>query len=325
MRLATVSIDSGPILAFQLNDDLYSFPQAWRAVKGLAHRPDTASCTPHFSAPVGASVNPTTEGLQAPPLLRDIHAFINAGQEALSLANHVITEFKQLVASGAPIPDPVPGDAVLAPIPRPRKNVFCVGRNYADHAKERGADVPKYPVFFTKAPTTVVGPGARVLLPPQTAQFDYEGELAVIIGKEGRDIPKDRACDYIFGYTIINDLTARDLQSSHMQFFKGKSLDGSCPMGPVIVTADEVGELSRLTLETRVNGEIRQSAPLSDMIFDVPTLIESLSDGLTLEPGDIIATGTPSGVGSATGRFLAKGDVVSVTIGPLGTLTTYIV
>lgn len=313
MRLATVATGQGPALAFTLGTKIYTFQQAWDALeKHHAQRGTTP-----FRSPTGVSLDPTT--------LCDIHTFIEGGEAALELASWLIDEFEALAATDSPLSPPIPNESLLAPIPRPRKNVFCVGRNYADHAKERGADVPKAPVFFTKAPTTVVGPDARVPLPPQTNQFDYEGELAVVIGKKGRDIPKEKAPEHIFGYTIINDLTARDLQSRHMQFFKGKSLDGSCPMGPFIVTADELGKFSQVVIETRVNGEVRQSALLSEMIFDVPTLIEVLSDGLTLEPGDIIATGTPSGVGSATGRFLAKGDVVTVSIGPLGTLTTYIV
>lgn len=316
MRLATITTGYGATLAFELGGHVYPFRQVWELLEQRFHASEAGPASPTLEAPPAAG---------DPSVLYDIHSFIDAGEAAISLGRWVVARFQHLLASGVPLPPPVPRDKLLAPIPRPRKNVFCVGRNYADHAKERGADVPQYPVFFTKAPTTVVGPDARVPLPPQTSQFDYEGELAVIIGKKGKDIPKDRAREYIFGYTIVNDLTARDLQSRHMQFFKGKSLDGTCPMGPVIVTADEVGDLSRHRLETRVNGEVRQSALLSQMIFDVPTLIESLSDGLTLEPGDIIATGTPSGVGSATGRFLARGDVVSISVDPLGTLITYIV
>lgn len=309
MRLATVATASGPALAFELDGQLYPFREAWEFLQRI-HEPTAAE-------PLAASLDPS--------VLDDIHRFIEAGETALAFGRWVISRVEELKAEGAPVPPAAPRENLLAPIPRPRKNVFCVGRNYADHAKERGADVPRYPVFFTKAPTTVVGPDARVPYPAQTAQLDYEGELAVIIGKRGRDIPKERAGEYIFGYTIVNDLTARDLQSRHMQFFKGKSLDGTCPMGPVIATADEVGDLAHVALETRVNGEVRQAATVSQMIFDVPTLIENLSDGLTLEPGDIIATGTPSGVGSATGRFLSKRDVVSVSVGPIGTLITYIV
>lgn len=272
MRLATVATEHGPALAFEIEAGIFTFRQALDVLERSPARKDAGA------------TGMLPEARCEPAVLDDIHALIDGGEPALRFASRVIEAFAALGEPAVQSQSPVSRDALLAPIVRPRKNIFCVGRNYADHAKERGADVPTDPVFFTKAPTTVVGPDAQVPLPPQTAQFDYEGELAVIIGKRGRDIPKAEAHEYIFGYTILNDLTARDLQSRHLQFFKGKSLDQSCPMGPVIVT-----------------------------------------DGLTLEPGDIIATGTPSGVGSATGRFLAKGDVVTVSITSLGTLTTYIV
>src|SRR5690606_14359004 len=156
-------------------------------------------------------------------------------------------------------------------------------------------------------------------------QFDYEGEVAVIIGRGGRDIPKEQAEQHIFGYTIANDLTARDLQKRHQQFFRGKSLDYTCPLGPWIVTADELESVNHLQLETRVNGEVRQSGSTAEMIFDIPTLIHVLSDGMTLEPGDIILTGTPVGVGAALGKLLQPGDRIDVSITGTGTLTTYIV
>ena len=213
---------------------------------------------------------------------------------------------------------------LLAPLPPPGKNVFCVGRNYAEHIAEGARaqnvkiDVTEVPVFFTKPPTAVIGPGAPVpIFPHLSTQIDYEVELAVVIGTAGRDIPRERALEHVFGYTIVNDITARDVQRRHGgQYFKGKGLDGSCPMGPWIVTADEIPDPAGLGIRSRVNGELRQDSTTASMIFDIPTLIASLSEGLTLEPGDMLATGTPSGVGYAMDppRFLADGDVVACEI-----------
>jgi 2-keto-4-pentenoate hydratase/2-oxohepta-3-ene-1,7-dioic acid hydratase in catechol pathway len=208
----------------------------------------------------------------------------------------------------------------LAPIPRPRKNILCVGRNYADHAAEQGAAAPVDPVLFTKAPTTVVGHEMEVPHPPGVQEFDYEGELALIIGVGGVNIRKENAMQHVFGYTALNDLTARDAQRRHLQWFKGKSYDASCPMGPVVVSAHAMGDLASVRVQTRVNGELRQDQPVSDMLFDIPTIIEVLSHGMTLEPGDVIATGTPSGVGAPSKRFLKPGDVVEVEVSGIGVL-----
>ena len=220
---------------------------------------------------------------------------------------------------------------LLAPIPRPPRNIFCVGKNYREHVLEFGrsgydtsasVEVPQQPIVFTKAPSTVVGPGSSI--DPHldlTAELDYEGELAVIIGHGGRAISRDQAMSHVWGYTIVNDVTARDRQRDHKQWFLGKSLDTHCPMGPWAVTADEV-DLATATIETSVNGELRQQANVSAMIFDIPALIECISAGITLEPGDIIATGTPAGVGVGftPARFLHPGDLIEVTIDGIGTL-----
>ena len=223
---------------------------------------------------------------------------------------------------------------LLAPIPRPAKNIFCVGKNYHEHAKEfhdsgfdasaGAAAIPDLPIIFTKAATTVIGPKAPIPgSSDPTQSVDYEGELTVVIGKGGRGIRKADAYAHVFGYTIINDVTARTLQHAHKQWFLGKNLDGFCPMGPCVVTADEVPDVGGLRLETRVNGEVRQSAAVSDLIFDIPTLIETISGVMTLEPGDLIATGTPVGVGIGfkPPKYLKAGDTVSITIEPIGTLT----
>jgi 2-keto-4-pentenoate hydratase/2-oxohepta-3-ene-1,7-dioic acid hydratase in catechol pathway len=222
----------------------------------------------------------------------------------------------------------------LAPIPQPIRNVFCVGRNYVDHVKEganaRNSDVklPVAPQFFTKATHTVIGPGAEVRLDTKlTQRLDYEVELAVVIGRSGRDIPSANAFDYVFGYTIANDVTARDLQRRHEQWFKGKSLDTTLPLGPMIVTSDAIGDPKTLELSMTINGQERQRARVDQMIFDIPTIIEQLSAGMTLEPGDIIATGTPSGVGFAMNppQYLHDGDEMLASIERIGELRNRVV
>ena len=223
---------------------------------------------------------------------------------------------------------------LLAPIPVPVRNIFCVGRNYVDHVKEGYAKVgketklPEVPQFFTKATHAVNAPHGDVRLDPRiTRLLDYEVELAVIIGRGGRDIPKERAFDHVFGYTVANDLTARDLQRRHEQWFKGKSLDTTCPLGPCIVDRAQIGDPATLELSLTVNGEERQRARVAQMIFDIPTIIASLSAGMTLDAGDIIATGTPSGVGFAMtpSQALKGGDLVVATIDRIGTLHNRIV
>lgn len=229
-------------------------------------------------------------------------------------------------------------DALLvAPIPKPPKHVLCLGRNYAEHAAESlraygeapaAEDKPEYPVIFTKAPTTIIGPYSEIPYDASVStKIDWEGELAIVIGKEGKNISRDDAMEYIFGYTVVNDISARDIQKRHGgQFFKGKSLDGSCPMGPWIVSADEVGDPNNLQLTTRVNGLLKQNANTSTMLFDVAEIIEQMSLGMTLEPGDVIATGTPAGVGHARTppEFLVPGDLVEVEIEKIGTIRNHI-
>jgi len=221
-----------------------------------------------------------------------------------------------------------------APIPRPSKNVFCLGLNYAAHAKEssqaRGREmkIPTVPVIFTKAPTTVCGPYDDVRVDRRvTQQVDWEVELGVVIGRSGRDVARADALSHVFGYTVINDLSARDLQQQHMQWFKGKSLDGFCPMGPVVVTADEFGDPQAKRLQLRVNGATKQDGHTSNMIFPVDVIIEWLSKGLTLEAGDVIATGTPEGVGMGRTpqEFLQNGDVVETEVEGIGSLRNRIV
>jgi len=226
---------------------------------------------------------------------------------------------------------PVAEVRLLAPL-APRKNIVAVGRNYRDHAKEfsdSGFDasekqmIPEHPVIFTKAPTSVIGPDESIVLANDpTGTTDYEGEMAVVIGRSARHISPEGAMDHVFGWTIVNDVTARELQKRHVQWFVGKSPDTFCPIGPVITTVDELPDIGASWLRTTVNGELRQEAPISDLIFDVPTLIATLSSVLTLEPGDLIATGTGQGVGIGFDppRYLKAGDVVEISIDGIGTL-----
>jgi len=207
-----------------------------------------------------------------------------------------------------------------APIPRPARNVFCLGRNYKEHAAERGAAAPEHPVYFTKAPETVVGPNAKVIHHAATKELDYEVELTVVIGTAGRDIAREQALGHVFGYTIINDVTARDVQKRHQQWFHGKSMDTFCPMGPVLVTADEIPDPQQLNVAMRINGETRQSSNTSKMIFPIDECIAVLSQGFTILPGDVIATGTPEGVGAALGKFLKAGDKMEAEVEKIGVL-----
>ena len=216
-----------------------------------------------------------------------------------------------------------------SPIPRPRRNVFCVGVNYIDHMKEstaaRGKEqkIPDVPIFFTKATGTMNGPFDPVPWDTTaTQQVDYEAELGVIVGVGGKNIPRAAALDHVFGYTVINDVSARDMQLKHVQWMKGKSMDGFCPMGPCVVTSDEFGDPQNKHIGLRLNGETRQNANTRDMIFPVAAIIEALSRGLTLLPGDIIATGTPQGVG--LGRippeYMKEGDVMETEVEGIGVI-----
>jgi 2-keto-4-pentenoate hydratase/2-oxohepta-3-ene-1,7-dioic acid hydratase in catechol pathway len=238
-------------------------------------------------------------------------------------------------AAGRPLPAtagtaiPLTDVRLEAPIPRPRRNLWCVGRNYHEHAKELQASVFKdnsanpaaWPIVFTKVPECVIGPTGTVQLPGAAVsqQIDYEAELAVIIGRGGKNIAKADAMQHVYGYTIVNDVTARDVQMRHQQWDMGKSFDTFCPMGPWIVTADELdGQHTRV--RCWVNGELRQDGRTESLIFDIPTLIETVSRGITLYPGDVIATGTPAGVGMGLSppRFLKTGDTVRIEIDGIG-------
>ncbi len=266
----------------------------------------------------------TEDGLSVRPL--DLAA-LDAQRGALGLI--------EAHARGVPLPQAhgatiALADVILeAPLPLPRRNLFCVGRNYHSHAKELSGSVFKnnapdpgaWPIVFTKVPECVVGPRAEVRLPGAaiSSQIDYEAELTIVIGTGGRNITRADALKHVFGYTIVNDVTARDVQMRHQQWDLGKSFDTFCPMGPWIVTADAF-DAAATRVRCWVNGELRQDARTADLIFDIPTLIETCSRGITLHPGDVIATGTPAGVGlgMTPPTFLRDGDVVRIAIDGLG-------
>ena len=277
-----------------------------------------------FVGPAGVTAGIVRDGTVAP--LRGGDRGDSTGQPIGLLAH--IAAGADPVTTGVELP--LESVELTAPIPAPRRNIICAGQNYADHVREfdqsgyANADrgIPEHPVVFTKATTTVIGPHDEIPLhADRTEALDYEGELAVIIGTGGTNIRAEDAMAHVWGYTIVNDVSARDLQHAHRQWFLGKSLDRSCPMGPVVVTADEF-DWRDLLIETRVNGELRQHTKTTDLIFGVPELIAAISAGTTLLPGDIIATGTPSGVGVGFDppRFLLDGDVIEITINGIGTL-----
>ncbi len=251
------------------------------------------------------------------------------GDMAAAIAHLGVSGIAAPGASGRPLD----GARLLAPIPAPPHNIMCVGKNYYAHAHEftrsgfdagaTAADaVPQHPIIFTKPSSSISGPYDDIpLWPGLDEAVDYEAELAIVIGRGGRFIPPEQAMAHVFGYTILNDVTARDLQRIHKQWFLGKGIDGFGPMGPWIATADEV-DVASLRVTCRVNGELRQDSSTADLIFDVPTLIAAISRSVTLSPGDVIATGTPEGVGVGFDppRFLKDGDVVEVEIAGIGAI-----
>ena len=222
---------------------------------------------------------------------------------------------------------------LLSPIPVPVRDIICVGKNYAEHAKEvqkssfstlqEKNHLPDEPIIFNKATTSVIGPNDKIeLINDRTNTTDYEGELGVIIGKRSKNIKYSNATDIIFGYTIINDVTARKLQNNHKQWFIGKSPDTYCPIGPCIITKDEIKDIKNVKIQTTINGEVRQTGIVKDMIFNISTIIETLTKSMTLVEGDIIATGTPSGVGIGFDppKFLKSGDKIKISVDPIGIL-----
>jgi 2-keto-4-pentenoate hydratase/2-oxohepta-3-ene-1,7-dioic acid hydratase in catechol pathway len=279
---------------------------------------------------VGAAGELAGESLDLDSML----AIVRSGAAGLAACRRLeqqLTDGRSRLASAL---IPFAAARLLAPLPNPVRNIFCVGRNYLEHvheaanARDVAMKLPEVPQFFSKATHTLIGPDADVRLDRKVTQkLDYEVELAVIIGRAGRDIAADAAFEHVFGYTVANDITARDLQRKHDQWFKGKSLDTTLPLGPWIVPRDEIGDPRSLELSLTVNGQERQRARAEQMIFDIPTLIASLSAGLTLEAGDILSTGTPSGVGFAMNppQYLRGGDEVIARIDRIGELRNRIV
>jgi 2-keto-4-pentenoate hydratase/2-oxohepta-3-ene-1,7-dioic acid hydratase in catechol pathway len=260
--------------------------------------------------------------------LKDVLSIIQAGESGLSVLTEAFHANKSSIK-----PYSFAEVQFAAPIPRPSKNIFCVGRNYIEHVEEgdrangNKIGAPSKPIFFTKTPTSVIGHEQPIIYHECTKKLDYEIELAVIIGKTGINIAKDEVNDYIFGYTILNDVTARDLQDEHSQWFKGKTLDTFCPTGPFIVTKEELSWPLNISMQLMVNGEVRQTMNTQDMIFDVPSIIAELSKGMTLEAGDIIATGTGPGCGFGfqPPKFLSVGDTVELHIEGIGILRNQVI
>jgi 2-keto-4-pentenoate hydratase/2-oxohepta-3-ene-1,7-dioic acid hydratase in catechol pathway len=254
-----------------------------------------------------------------------LEGLVEAGDTA---AGQVWALARQALAAGVAA-RPYAAVAPRAPLPVPRRNIFCLGKNYLDHAREIAGKMhvsgaaPRAPILFTKATTAVIDPGAPIPAYPElTRKLDYEAELALIVGTGGRDITPGRAWEHVFGYTAINDISARDLQKEHVQWFRAKSLDGFAPMGPVVVHRSVMPAPADIRVQCRVNGELRQDATFDQLIFDVPAILSVLSSGMTLLPGDIIATGTPAGVGMgfAPPKYLGPGDVVMVEVTGVGPL-----
>jgi acylpyruvate hydrolase len=263
-----------------------------------------------------------------PPSMNE---FLAGGEDAMAAAREVVGKFRE------PLRDPPEAARLqrdgmvwaagevrrLPPVPAPPK-ILCVGRNYAEHAREGGSEPPELPIFFGRFPHSLLAPGERFILPTVSPQVDFEGELVAVIGTGGREISEARALEHVAGYTIFNDISIRDFQRRTSQWMIGKNFDRSGPLGPALVTRDEVPDPQALTLAVDVSGERMQEASTSIMIFPVAHLIAYISQVLTLEPGDLIATGTPSGVGFARKppRWLRAGDIVRVSIGGLGVLET---
>lgn len=251
----------------------------------------------------------------------DMITLIAMGPFGLSRAKALVDEAKETI--------PLADVKLMAPIRTPKRNIMCLGRNYLEHAREsyeaRGEKVivPDYPVIFTKATTTINGPYDDIPYDAAVSEsIDFEVELGVIVGPGGKNISLENAMNHVFGYVVLNDVTARDMQDQHKQFFKGKSLDGSCPIGPWIVTADEIPDPHNLRLTCRVNDELMQDSNTGEMLFNIPAIIQTLSRGMTLMPGDIVATGTPAGVGFARTPpvYLRPGDVVECEVEGIGSI-----
>ena len=256
----------------------------------------------------------------------DMKAFLEAGEPAWEAARQTLDRARSNPGSlESGVIQPLSGVKLAAPVPNPTK-IVAVGLNYMDHCREQNVEVPKSPILFAKFPSSVIGPGDPICWSPElTSQVDYEGELAVIIGRTARDVPAEQAYEYVAGYTIVNDISARDLQFGDGQWVRGKSLDTFCPMGPWLVSRDEIEDPQNLEIRTWVNDQLLQDSNTREMIFKIPELIEFMTRAFTLYPGDVISTGTPDGVGVSRDPqvLLKKGDRVKVAVQGLGELGNY--
>lgn len=313
MKLVTYESASGPALGVVHGD----------VVVDVAEALDWGGLLPRLEATLRTAVE-KLEGAGGPPL--DMVDLISRDREYVAALARVTAA----AASAAPpqpgLLTPLAGARLRAPIVRPPK-ITCVGLNYADHAREQGKEPPRIPVFFLKSGNTITGPGDPIRLPVNSNENDCEAELTVVIGRGGSSIPVERAWEHVAGYTILNDVSARDMQREDRQWFRGKSCDTFAPIGPWIVTPDEISDPHALAISLTLNGQTLQDSNTSNLIHKIDYLISYLSQSLTWEPGDLIATGTPGGVGvfRTPPIFIKPGDVVSVSVEGIGTLTNPVV
>jgi acylpyruvate hydrolase len=304
MRLVTFLTHDTPRLGAQIGNHIIDLPGSYRAWLNTGGQAGTIPALP-------------------PTMLE----LLQAGAAARAAAKAIAFAAANLAALGAVgLAYAAESVTFLPPIPRPGK-IVCLGLNYRAHIEETGRDAPQYPVLFAKFNNTLVGHRQPIVLPRVSTKVDYEAELAVVIGRAGKDIKAENAFDYIAGYTIFNDVSVRDYQRRTIQFLQGKTFDSTGPVGPALVTLDEISNPNGLDITLRLNGEVMQHSNTSDLLFDVPFIINYLSEIMTLEPGDMIATGTPGGVGSARDPqvFLKAGDKVEVEIAELGVLENPVV
>jgi acylpyruvate hydrolase len=304
LKLVTFSLDGIDKLGVMMGEEILDVEQAHRVMRnnGVSASGDAGAET---DRPAYSMLDLLRGGETSQAWLRQVVAFAEANREACATAIRPRQQVR-----------------LEAPLRRPGK-IICVGHNYREHILEMKREIPKYPVIFAKFSNTVRGPEDFIPLPPVTQQLDYEAEFAFVIGKTAKNVHQDEALEYVAGYTIANDVSARDLQRRTLQWLQGKTLDGSLPLGPYLVTKDEVPNPHELNVVLTVNGEERQRANTASLVFNVNILVEFLSQIMTLEPGDLVLTGTPGGVGAAMDppKFLRDGDVVSITIDRLGTLS----
>ncbi len=269
-----------------------------------------------YVSPTGGGVAAERDGVLHPTGYESLLAFINDGPDALAAAQEAVDSHQT-----------IPDARIVAPLYNPTKMLFC-GLNFKGHIEELpGAETPEEPFFFSKLPSSIIGPDEPIAIPFETSQVDWEVEVAAIIGKRANNVSESEAEDYIFGYTVVNDISSREIQFKDSQITLGKGLDGHCPMGPVVVTRDEIPDSGHLTARCFVNGELVQEANTDDLLFSIPYLVSWLSRAITLEPGDVVTTGTPAGVGAfmEPRRYLAPGDEVTVSVDAIGSLTNPVV